>query len=50
VTFEGVNELGDTFMTRRSYLPSEVHWGCMFVNIIQRAEQGRTQHSVDLSR
>jgi hypothetical protein len=28
VTFEGSSELGDAFMSRRSYLPSEVHWGC----------------------
>jgi hypothetical protein len=50
MTFEGINELGDTFMTRRSYLPSEMHWGCMFVNIVHRAQEGRTQHTVDLSR
>jgi hypothetical protein len=28
VTFEGHSELGDAFMTRRSYLPNEIHWGC----------------------
>eukprot|EP00878_Enallax_costatus_P041065 GHUV01047523.1.p1 GENE.GHUV01047523.1~~GHUV01047523.1.p1 ORF type:complete len:103 (+),score=3.48 GHUV01047523.1:363-671(+) len=50
VTFEGTSELGDTFMTRQSYLPSEIHWGCTFVNIIQQAEPGSMQHTIDLSR
>uniref|UniRef100_A0A383WNJ7 Inward rectifier potassium channel C-terminal domain-containing protein n=1 Tax=Tetradesmus obliquus TaxID=3088 RepID=A0A383WNJ7_TETOB len=50
VTFEGTSELGDSFMSRQSYLPSEVHWGCTFVNIIQQAGQGHTQHSINLSR
>eukprot|EP00879_Flechtneria_rotunda_P009517 GHRR01009961.1.p1 GENE.GHRR01009961.1~~GHRR01009961.1.p1 ORF type:complete len:908 (+),score=299.94 GHRR01009961.1:108-2726(+) len=50
VTFEGQSELGDAFMTRQSYLPSEIHWGCAFVNIIERAKPGSMQHSIDLSR
>eukprot|EP00882_Tetradesmus_deserticola_P015111 GHRQ01016088.1.p1 GENE.GHRQ01016088.1~~GHRQ01016088.1.p1 ORF type:complete len:387 (+),score=150.80 GHRQ01016088.1:751-1911(+) len=50
VTFEGNSELGDTFMTRQSYLPSEIHWGCTFVNIIQQAAAGRVQHAINLSR
>jgi hypothetical protein len=50
VTFEGTSELGDTFMTRQSYLPSEIHWGCTFVNIIQQAASGQMQHSINLSR
>lgn len=50
VTFEGTSELGNTFMRRQSYLPSEIHWGCTFVNIIQQAEPGSMQHSIDLSR
>ncbi|KAG2486473.1 hypothetical protein HYH03_014920 [Edaphochlamys debaryana] len=50
VTFEASSELGDTFMARQSYLPSEIHWGHTFVNIIRSARQGETQHEVDLSR
>jgi len=50
VTFEAQSELGDSFMTRQSYLPTEIHWGCMFVNIIRQAGRGSTQHSIDLSR
>lgn len=50
VTFDGQSELGDSFMTRQSYLPSEIHWGCVFVNIIQQAQAGCMQHSIDLSR
>jgi hypothetical protein len=37
-------------MTRQSYLPSEIHWGCTFVNIIQQAAAGQMQHSINLSR
>eukprot|EP00775_Hariotina_reticulata_P012504 gene12504-12639_t len=37
-------------MTRQSYLPTEIHWGCMFVNIIRQAGRGTTQHSIDLAR
>ncbi|MEW5317554.1 MAG: hypothetical protein WDW38_008842 [Sanguina aurantia] len=50
VVFEGNTELGHTFMCRQSYLPSELHWGHTFVNIIHRAKEGETQHVVDISR
>ncbi|GIL92308.1 hypothetical protein Vretimale_19557 [Volvox reticuliferus] len=50
VTFEASSELGDTFMARQSYLPSEIHWGHTFVNVIRPAHGGDTQHEVDLSR
>ncbi|KXZ54470.1 hypothetical protein GPECTOR_4g535 [Gonium pectorale] len=50
VTFEASTELGDTFMARQSYLPSEIHWGHTFANIVRPAQPGETQHEVDLSR
>ncbi|GFR49025.1 hypothetical protein Agub_g11047, partial [Astrephomene gubernaculifera] len=50
VTFEASSELGDTFMARQSYLPSELHWGHTFANVIRPAVGGGTQHEVDLSR
>ena len=27
VTFEGTTEFGNPFMSRRSYLPQDLHWG-----------------------
>lgn len=50
VTFEGTSESGAQFQTRQSYLPSEIHWGYVFVEIIHHAKQGETQHTVDISR
>ena len=50
VTFEGTSESGAQFMTRQSYLPSEMHWGYVFVEIIHHAKQGDTEHTVDISR
>jgi Inward rectifier potassium channel C-terminal domain len=50
VTFEAVSDFGDTFMVRRSYLPSEIHWGSFFVPITQKAGPGSVQHLADLSR
>ncbi|KAG2426246.1 hypothetical protein HXX76_013004 [Chlamydomonas incerta] len=50
VTFEASSELGDTFMARQSYLPSEIHWGHTFVNIITPPQPPETQAEVDLSR
>lgn len=50
VTFEGTSESGAQFMTRQSYLPSEMHWGYVFSEIIFHAKEGETEHSVDISR
>jgi len=50
VTFEGTSESGAQFQTRQSYLPSEIHWGYVFVEIIHHAKEGQTQHTVDISR
>ena len=50
VTFEGTSESGAQFQTRQSYLPSEIHWGYVFVEIIHHAKHGETQHMVDISR
>ncbi len=50
VTFEGTSESGAQFQTRQSYLPSEIHWGYVFVEIIHHAKEGETQHTVDISR
>ncbi|KAK9809900.1 hypothetical protein WJX72_001263 [[Myrmecia] bisecta] len=49
VTFEGSSEHGDQFMARRSYLPSEIHWGFVFTPCLVRAAPGTTHHTVDLS-
>ncbi len=50
VTFEGVTEAGALFSAKRSYLPSEIHWGYVFAPIVHPAPAGLTQHMVDLSR
>ena len=50
VTFEGTSESGAQFMTRQSYLPSEMHWGYVFAEIIYHAKEGDTEHTVDISR
>ncbi|KAG2424856.1 hypothetical protein HYH02_015119 [Chlamydomonas schloesseri] len=51
VTFEASSELGDTFMARQSYLPSEIHWGYTFVSIIKPPQPpDETAAEVDLSR
>lgn len=50
VTFEGTSESGAQFMTRQSYLPSEMHWGYVFSEIIFHAKEGETEHIVDISR
>ncbi len=50
VTFEGVTEAGALFSAKRSYLPSEIHWGYVFAPIVHPAPAGLTQHTVDLSR
>ena len=50
VTFEGTSESGAQFMTRQSYLPSEMHWGYVFTEIIYHAKEGETEHTVDISR
>lgn len=49
VTFEAVSDFGDSFMVRRSYLATEVHWGYMFTPITNKAPPGEMQHIVDLS-
>ena len=41
---------GYAFTARRSYLPSEIHWGHAFAPVITRAARGATQHAVDLAR
>lgn len=50
MTFEGVTEAGALFSAKRSYLPSEIHWGYVFAPIVRPAAAGSTQHAVDLSR
>lgn len=49
VTFEAVSDFGDSFMVRRSYLATEVHWGYIFTPITNKAPPGEMQHIVDLS-
>lgn len=50
VVFAGTSEFGGLFSTRQSYLPREVHWGYQFVQIVHRAEDGSSQHVVDIAR
>lgn len=50
VAVDATTEHGDQFMTTRSYLPSEMHWGCTFVNVISRAKAPSTHHSIDIGR
>ena len=48
--FEGVTETGALFSGKRSYLPTEIHWGYTFVPITHQSHTSRTFHCVDLSR
>lgn len=50
VVFEGVSETGALFSGKRSYLPSEIHWGYVFAQITHQSRQPGMRHSVDLSR
>ena len=50
ITYEAVSDFGDSFMVRQSYLASEIHWGCLFRPITEKAPPGTLQHVVDLSR
>jgi hypothetical protein len=49
VVFEAVSDFGDSFMVRRSYLATEILWGCMFTPITNKAPPGDMQHVVNLS-
>ena len=48
VTFEGTTEMGNPFMARQSYLPSEVHWGYEFKRIIIPPKTNDTRYTVDV--
>lgn len=50
VLFEGVTETGALFGGKRSYLPTEIHWGYVFSEITHQSKGASTRHSVDLSR
>ncbi|BDA50813.1 probable inward rectifier potassium channel 2 [Coccomyxa sp. Obi] len=50
VLFEGVTETGALFGGKRSYLPTEIHWGYVFAEITHQSKGASTRHSVDLSR
>jgi hypothetical protein len=50
VLFEGVTETGALFSGKRSYLPTEIHWGYTFVPITHQSHSSSTFHCVDLSR
>lgn len=50
VIFEGITELGDSFMVRQSYLAQEIHWGHVFVPIVKPAPEGEMMHVVDVAR
>jgi len=42
VSVQGTNDLGSIFVKRRSYLPREIHWGCVFQEILSQEETPRT--------
>ena len=50
VLFEGVTETGALFSGKRSYLPTEIHWGYTFVGITHQSHSAQAFHCVDLSR
>ena len=50
VVLDGTTEHGDQFMSVRSYLPSEIHWGFTFAPIISCARGTSTRHEVDIGR
>ncbi|EIE26204.1 E set domain-containing protein [Coccomyxa subellipsoidea C-169] len=50
VLFEGVTETGALFGGKRSYLPTEIHWGYVFAEITHQSKSASTRHAVDLSR
>ena len=50
MVLDGTTEHGDQFMSTRSYLPSEVHWGFTFVPIVKPAQPPSNRHEVDIGR
>ena len=51
VTFEGTTEIGNPFMARRSYIPTEIYWGHQFKNIIQKpSPDGDLFYEVNLEK
>ena len=49
VTFEGVTEFGNDFMSRQSYLPHELRWGHHFKNMLSHPQPGSSQYQIDFS-
>ena len=50
MVLDGTTEHGDGFMSTRSYLPNEIHWGFTFAPIISCARGASTRHEVDIGR
>ena len=50
VALDACTEHGDQFMTTHSYLPSEIHWGFTFVNIVRKAAPPSTHHTIDIGK
>ena len=50
VTFEGTTEMGNPFMARQSYLPSEILWGHQFCSIIRKPKPPNTHYVIDIER
>ena len=50
VLFEGVTETGALFSGKRSYLPTEIHWGYTFCEITHQSTTAGRFHAVDLSK
>lgn len=50
MTFEGTTEMGNPFMARQSYLPTEIKWGYQFVRCIHRPHKGDTSYTVDIAK
>ncbi len=43
-------QFGNPFMARRSYLPTEVHWGHRFAEIIMKPAGEESKYIIDLNK
>lgn len=43
-------EMGNPFMARQSYLPSEIHWGHQFCPIIRKPKPPSTRYLIEIER
>lgn len=43
-------EMGNPFMARQSYLPTEIHWGHKFSSIIRRPKPPSTRFVIEIEK